>query len=70
MANQEVQVKIVDQSVEIKAQYSDDRTAIEVKTAFTWTDKEGAPFTVEQLREAPAKLALALLQKIISEKAA
>jgi hypothetical protein len=62
MANKSVTVTLVNQGADIEATYSDDITTVTVTTSFTWDGSK--PFTVEQLRDAPARLAMHLLKQL------
>ena len=63
MASKSVTVTLVNQGAEIEAVYSDDITTVTVTTSYNWDGSK--PFTVEQLRDSPAHLAMNLLKKQI-----
>lgn len=59
---QQVRVNLVGQVAEIEADYSESSTTISVKTTIKLPVEN--PLSVEQLREAPHRIALALLNQL------
>ncbi|MBC7860306.1 MAG: hypothetical protein H7Z39_16355 [Burkholderiaceae bacterium] len=62
---QEVRVNLVGQTAKIEADYSIGHTSISIKTEIKMSAEK--PLTVDQLRDAPIKLAIPVLETLIAK---